>query len=74
MTSRHFLFTTLLAFSLMSACGNPCTDIAESACAIAGAESEECTRLQKLAARASSEDLRACEVALNLVDSLEKVQ
>ena len=61
------------AFALVG-CANPCATIADKACASAGAESEECTRLQTIAARASTEERRSCEVALNLVESLEKVQ
>lgn len=68
------LFIIALSSTMLAACGNPCTKIAESACAVAGTESEECTRLQKLATTASAEEIRACEVALNLVESLEKVQ
>ena len=72
--THRLILVPLLASTLMVACGNPCTEIAVSACATAGSDSEECQRLEKLAARASAEDRRACEVALNLVDSLEKVQ
>ena len=55
-------------------CSNPCAAIAETACKTAGAESEECQHLEMLASNASSEDRRACQVALELVESLEKVQ
>ncbi len=73
-TIRRSLLTILAVSTLTAGCGNPCEEIAETACATAGAESEECGRLEQLAAHASSEDRRACAVALNLVESLEKVQ
>ena len=72
--SLRSLLTILLASMLMGACSNPCAEIAKTACANAGTESEECKRLEKLASHASTQDRRACEVALNLVESLEKVQ
>ena len=72
---RTALFASLLALATtMAACGNPCSEIAETACATAGKDSDECTRLTRLAAHPSAEDRRACKVALNLVESLEKVQ
>lgn len=72
--TKRWLFTVFAASVLTGACANPCEVIAEKACATAGAESEECTRLQAIASRASTEERRSCEVALNLVESLEKVQ
>lgn len=72
--SLRSLLTILLATLLMGACSNPCAEIAETACANAGAQSEECKRLEQLASHASTEERRACEVARNLVESLEKVQ
>ena len=71
---RVLFFTLLMTAPWMAGCANPCATIAEKACATAGQDSEECTRLQAMAARASTEERRSCEVALNLVDSLEKVQ
>ena len=70
------LTLTMIATSVLtiSACGNPCVEIAEVTCATAGADSDECARIEKLAAHASADDRRACEVAVNLVESLEKVQ
>jgi len=73
MTLRSLLMTLLVTLPMV-ACANPCADIAETACATAGVESDECQRLTKLASHASTEDRRACEVALSLVESLEKVQ
>ena len=58
----------------IAACANPCVQIAEVTCATAGADSDECARIEQLAAHASADDRRACEVAVNLVESLEKVQ
>ena len=72
--TRWLAGLTLMMALMVSGCSNPCATIADKACANAGAESSECTRLQKVAARASTEERRSCEVALNLVESLEKVQ
>jgi hypothetical protein len=72
--TKRWLLTVFTASVLTGACANPCAVIADKACATAGAESEECTRLQTMATRASTEERRSCEVALNLVESLEKVQ
>ncbi|MGB0590098.1 MAG: hypothetical protein ACPGU1_10505 [Myxococcota bacterium] len=72
--TKRWLFMVLTASVLAGGCANPCAVIAEKACATAGSESEECTRLQTMASRASTEERRSCEVALNLVESLEKVQ
>ena len=72
---KRWLMRLALASTLaLSACSNPCATVADKACANAGEASEECTRLRKVASRASTEERRSCEVALNLVESLEKVQ
>ena len=73
-TMRRLLFTLLTTAPLLTGCANPCATIAEKACATAGTDSEECTRLEAMAEHASTEERRSCKVALNLVESLEKVQ
>ncbi len=55
-------------------CSNPCEQIAEAACAKAGADSTECKTTTEKAARPTQEDIRACGVALELVEALDKVQ
>ena len=73
--ATRWLATLALMTAIMtSGCSNPCATIADKACETAGDESEECTRLRQVADRASTEERRSCEVALNLVESLEKVQ
>lgn len=72
---KGWLVLISLAMGLtLGACSNPCATVADKACASAGEASEECTRLRTVASRASTEERRSCEVALNLVESLEKVQ
>ena len=55
-------------------CSGPCDRLAESACEHAGEDSEHCAWIQERASRASPEDRRACQVALDLVTELEKVR
>ena len=64
----------ILAACLLGSCASPCEKLAEVACETAGESSEECRALREGAKRASAEDKRACEVALELVESLEKVR
>ncbi len=72
---RNLLATVWLAAAILSGgCGSPCDDLANVACEAAGSESPECTKVREKAAKASSEDQRACEVALGLVESLEKAR
>lgn len=72
--NKRWLLTVFATSALIGGCANPCAVIADKSCATAGAESEECVRLQTMAGHASTEERRSCEVALNLVESLEKVQ
>jgi hypothetical protein len=72
---RHLLrITGLLLACAIGACAAPCDAIADRGCAAAGAESDECKQLQETAARASNEDERACEVALRLVETVDRVK
>lgn len=64
----------LWAAAALTACGSSCDDLADVACEAAGAESEECVQVRDKASKASSDDQRACEVALALVESLEKAR
>lgn len=65
---------TVLSLAGAGGCSSPCQDIAEIACRTAGEGSAECKAVRDKAARATSEDREACEVALELVESLEKVR
>lgn len=72
---RRGLLALLLVAALMcGGCGSSCDELARVACEAAGAESSECTKVREKAAKASSEDQRACEVALSLIESLEKAR
>lgn len=71
---RRSIAIVLLLVVLAPGCSNPCEQIAEAACAKAGADSPECKTTTEKAARPSQEDLRACGVALELVEALDKVQ
>lgn len=61
-----------LALVTITGCGNPCEDLAEITCKTAGEGTEECKNIREKAGKASSEDKRACESALELVKSLER--
>ena len=69
-----FLLTLCFCLLSLSACSNPCHQLADSACETAGDESESCKRLQTLAGRSSTETQRSCRVALTLVEALDKTQ
>ena len=71
---RRSIAIVMMLAMLAAGCSNPCEQIAEAACAKAGAESPECETTTEKAARPTQEDLRACGVALELVEALDKVQ
>ncbi|MCB9727506.1 MAG: hypothetical protein H6744_02300 [Deltaproteobacteria bacterium] len=72
---RHLLrAAALVLVCVAGACSSPCDAIAERGCAAAGADSDECKQLRETATRASSEDERACEVALRLVETVDRVK
>lgn len=54
------------------ACNSPCDDLAARACQAAGDTSTECQQATELAAKASRQDQRACSLALELVNDLER--
>lgn len=62
----------LLAGLLLGACGNPCQQVADRACRLAGDDSEECQQARQRAKSATSRERRHCEVALELVRTLEQ--
>lgn len=72
---RSFLSPLLLATLFFSVgCAGPCDDLVEVGCENAGQESPSCKRLRERAERVSPDDKRACSVALELVENLEKAR
>lgn len=61
-----------LSTSFVLACSNPCEDVAELTCASLGVETSECTEARAKASKADSVDKHYCDVALELVDRLER--
>ena len=72
---RRVLLTALLSVGLLSVgCAGPCDELVEVGCENAGPESPACKRLRDRAERVSTDDKRACSVALALVENLEKAR
>lgn len=59
---------------ILAACSSPCDKIAERTCAAKGESTSACTELRAKAARATPDDRRACEQALDLADRLGGVE
>ncbi|MGM0577257.1 MAG: hypothetical protein ACQEXJ_16140 [Myxococcota bacterium] len=72
--TRFLAIATILSGVVLAACGGPCDDLADKTCAVASESSDECKAIRARAEEASAEDRRSCEVALELVESLEKQQ
>jgi hypothetical protein len=66
----------LVSWALLACagCAGPCDELADVGCAHAGEASEACVRLRERTARVSTDDKRACSVALALVETLEKAR
>lgn len=65
-------FIAALSLVVLSGCGNPCEELADLSCTTSGEDSAECKTIREKAGKASSEDKRACDSALELVKSLER--
>ena len=74
-TIRRFFVALLLTVALpLVGCGGPCDELVEVGCENAGPDSPVCQRLRDRAERVSTDDKRACKVALALVENLEKAR
>jgi hypothetical protein len=70
----RLLALLLWALVACAGCAGPCDELAEVGCAHAGETSEACAALRERAERVSTDDKRACSVALALVETLEKAR
>lgn len=60
------------ALLVVAGCANPCADLAEKACARAGASSEVCKQVQEVAKSPTEADLQACRAGVAFALQLEK--
>ena len=68
------LSAALILGSFVAGCSHDCEAYAAEACEIAGEDSETCRQLRERASRVSAADLRACTLALELVEKFKKVR
>jgi hypothetical protein len=69
-----FLSCLIAIGFLVTGCSHECETYAEAACENAGEDSETCRQIRERASHASAADLRACELALGLVEKFKKVR